>query len=126
MTTKRIGTNFDINNLKSNIEGWNWKQNSIRKMIKNKQTTIERIRINFDIKNKMKKNDEGWNWRKNRKKTKQKIAIKIIRTKVETKKNKWHLYILEEKERKKGEENRKVHRSPIIVSLCICTAPMER
>jgi len=28
-------------------------------MIKNKQTTIERIRINFDIKNKMKKNDEG-------------------------------------------------------------------
>jgi hypothetical protein len=86
MTTKRIGTNFDINNLKSNIEGWNWKQNSIRKMIKNKQTTIERIRINFDIKNKMKKNDEGWNWRKNRKKTKQKIAIKIIRTKLQKKK----------------------------------------
>jgi hypothetical protein len=104
MTTKRIGTNFDINNLKSNIEGWNWKQNSIRKMIKNKQTTIERIRINFDIKNKMKKNDEGWNWRKNRKKTKQKIAIKIIRTKVETKKKMTPLYFRREREKKRGGE----------------------
>jgi hypothetical protein len=105
MTTKRIGTNFDINNLKSNIEGWNWKQNSIRKMIKNKQTTIERIRINFDIKNKMKKNDEGWNWRKNRKKTKQKIAIKIIRTKVETKQKKMTpLYFRREREKKRGGE----------------------
>jgi len=30
-TIKRIRSIFDKKKLKSNIEGWNWKQNSIRK-----------------------------------------------------------------------------------------------
>jgi hypothetical protein len=31
-------TKFEIkNNLKSNVEGWNWKQNLIRKMIQKKK-----------------------------------------------------------------------------------------
>jgi len=37
-TIKRIRSIFDKKKLKSNIEGWNWKQNSIRKKTKkNKQ-----------------------------------------------------------------------------------------
>jgi len=44
--------------LKSNVEGWNWKQNSIKKKQK-KQTTIKKMRTKFDIKikwNQMKDN----------------------------------------------------------------------
>jgi hypothetical protein len=43
-------TKFEIkNNLKSNVEGWNWKQNLIRKMIQKKKT-IKRLVTKSNIK----------------------------------------------------------------------------
>jgi hypothetical protein len=86
------------NNLKSNVEGWNWKQNLIRKMIQKKFKEWWKILI-------WKLNKTKWWGMKLKKKNQynnKKIAIKKIKTKFDIK-NKWKdtLLFWQGKERKK-------------------------
>ena len=48
--------------MKSNVEGWNWKQNSIKKRIKKQQ--LKEWGPNLKKIKKIKLNDERWNWLK--------------------------------------------------------------